>query len=215
MPEAFPARVAVRGVGRVVRPPDVADLTLVFEATRPTATEARDIGATTAARVIAAVKGAGVGNADIRTAGIDLQPAWEHDDRGRASRIGFTITHRIAARVRDLDAVGRILDAGLDAGATGVDAVTLGIADATAAETDARALAVADARQRAETIARAAGTSLGRLISLSEGVTLPPPNPRGFKEMRFAMAADASTPVEAGTLEVSVAIEATWELAGG
>jgi uncharacterized protein YggE len=116
--------------------------------------------------------------------------------------------------VRDLDAVGRTLDAGLDAGATGVDAVILGIADATAAETDARRLAVADARRRAETIAEAAGAAIGRLLTLSEGVSLPPPGPRGFKEMRFAMAsADAATPVEAGSLEVSVAVEATWELA--
>jgi uncharacterized protein YggE len=165
--------------------------------------------------VIAAVKDAGVAPADVRTAGIDVQPAWEHDDRGRARRTGFTVTHRLAARVRDLAAVGRTLDAGLDAGATGVDAVTLGIADATAAETDARRLAVADARQRAGTIADAAGTSVGRLLTLSEGVTLPPPGPRGFKEMRLAMAADAATPVEAGSLEVSVAIEATWELVGG
>jgi uncharacterized protein YggE len=215
MPEPFPARIAVRGVGRVVRPPDIADLTLVIEAIRPTATEARDVAATTAGRVIAAVKGAGVAAADVRTAGIDVQPAWEHDDRGRAHRTGFTVTHRLAARVRDLEAVGRTLDAGLDAGATGVDAVTLGIADPTAAETEARGLAVADARRRAETIAGAAGTRLGRLIALFEGVSLPPPGPRGFKEMRFAMAADAATPVEAGSLEVSVAIEASWELAQG
>jgi uncharacterized protein YggE len=215
MPDSFSARIGVRGVGRVFRPPDVADLTFVIEAIRPTATEARDVAARTADRVIAAVKGAGVADADVRTAGIDVQPAWEHDDRGRARRTGFTVTHRLAARVRDLDAVGRTLDAGLDGGATGVDAVTLGIADPTAAETDARRLAVADARQRAETIATAAGTAIGRLIMLTEGVTLPPPSPRGFKEFRMAAAMDAGTPVEAGSLEVSVAVEATWELGAG
>ena len=208
-------QIAVRGVGRVRRTPDVADLVLVIEAQRPTATEARDVAAGTADRVLDALRDAGIAPPDLRTAGIDVQPAWEHDDRGRARRVGFTVVHRLAARVRDLDAVGRTLDAALDRGATGVEGVALGIADPTDAETDARRLAVADARQRAETIAAAAGVRLGALLTLSEGVSLAPPGPHGGREMRFAMAADASTPVEAGSLEVSVAIEGIWELAAG
>ena len=211
-----PPRVAVRGIGRVRRAPDIADLTLVVEVIRPTATEARDGAARIARAVTDALRTAGVADPDLRTAGIDIQPAWETDDRGRSKRSGFTVIHRVAARVRDTDAVGRTLDAALDAGATGVDLVQLGIADPSDAETEARRLAVADAKARATTIAGAAGATLGALLAISEGVALQPPSPkRAGREMAFAMAADMGTPVEAGSLEVSVAVEAAWELAAG
>jgi uncharacterized protein len=212
---AEPAQIAVRGVGRVRRQPDVGDLTLVVEAIRPTATQARDLAATSATRVIAALRTAGLADEDLQTVGIDVQPSWEHDDRGRARRTGFTVTHRIAARVRDLDSLGRTLDAALDAGATRVDGVTLAIGDTSTAETDARRRAVADARTRAETIAQAAGTSLGRLLTLSEGVAVQSPGPLRAREMKLAAAADVATPVESGSLEVAVAVDATWELNEG
>ena len=100
--------------------------------------------------------------------------------------------HRVAARVRDVEAVGRTLDAALDAGATGVDLVQLGIADPRDAETEARRLAVADAQARAATIAEAAGAVLGPILAIAEGVALAPPEPkRGGRAMAFAMAADA------------------------
>lgn len=215
-PSTDAPRIAVRGVGRVRRAPDVADLTLVVEVIRPTATEARDGAARIARQVTEALRTAGVVDEDLRTAGIDIQPAWESDAQGRSRRSGFTVLHRVAARVRDVEAVGRTLDAALDAGATGVDLVQLGIADPRDAETEARRLAVADAQARAATIAEAAGAVLGPILAIAEGVALAPPEPkRGGRAMAFAMAADAGTPVEAGSLEVSVAIEAAWELIPG
>ena len=51
------------------------------------------------------------------------------------------------------------------------------------------------------------------LVLVTEGVSLPPPGPRGGREMKFAMAAaDVTTPVESGSLEVTVAVEVSWEL---
>src|SRR4051812_6034374 len=175
-PSSAPPRIAVRGIGRARRTPDIADLTLVVEVIRPTATEARDGAARTARQVTDALRAAGVTDEDLRTAGIDIQPAWESDAQGRSRRSGFTVLHRVAARVREVDAVGRSLDAALDAAAPGVDLVQLGIGDPREAETEARRLAVADAQARAATIAEAAGASLGPLLAIAEGVSLEPPS---------------------------------------
>ncbi len=152
-------------------------------------------------------------DADRRTAGLDVSPTWEHDGT-RSIRTGFTVTNRIAAIVRDLERVGAVLDAGLEAGATGLDGVRFDLADAAADTTEARRLAVLDARSRARTIAKAAGGRLGALVAVAEAGA-PVPLPRREARM-MAMAADAApTPVIPGSVEVTVSVTAEWELAAG
>jgi uncharacterized protein YggE len=207
------ARISVMGTGRVERAADIAHVTFVVEASRPTAAEARGAAAVTAAAVLEALAGAGVADADRRTAGLDVSPTWEHDGT-RSTRTGFTVTNRIAAVVRDLERVGAVLDAGLEAGATGLDGVRFDLADAASDTTDARRLAVLDARSRATTIAAAAGGRLGSLVAVAEAGA-PVPLPRREARM-LAMAADSSpTPVIPGSVEVTVSITAEWELLPG
>ena len=197
--EAASARVSVMGTGRVERAADIGHVTFVVEASRPTAADARGAAATTAAGVLEALAAAGVADPDRRTAGLDVSPTWEHDGT-RSIRTGFTVTNRIAAVVRDLERVGAVLDAGLEAGATGLDGVRFELADARADTTEARRLAVLDARSRATTIAEAGA---------------PVPLPRREARM-LAMAADMSpTPVIPGSVEVTVSVTAEWELVRG
>ena len=211
---AAPPTVTVAGSGRASRAADVADATFVVEALRPTAAEARASAAAVAAAVIDALRVAGVAESDLHTAGLDLSPSWEHDGT-RMVRTGFTVTNRIAATVRDLDAVGRVLDAGLGAGATGLDGVRFRLADEAAASDEARRAAVADARRRATTIAEALGGGLGTLIAVSEGTPVGPSPLREAKLAFAAAAADAPTPVLPGAVEVSVTVTAAWELLPG
>jgi uncharacterized protein len=207
------ARVSVMGTGRVERAADLAQVTFVVEASRPSAAEARGAAALTAAAVLEALAGAGVADADRRTAGLDVSPTWEHDG-SRSIRTGFTVTNRIAAVVRDLERVGAVLDSGLEAGATGLDGVRFDLADAAADTTEARRLAVVDARARATTIAEATGGRLGSLVAVAEAGA-PVPLPRREARM-LALAADASpTPVIPGSVEVTVSVTAEWELLPG
>lgn len=204
------ATVTVSGVGRASRSPDVADATFVAEATRPTAVEARGAAAAIASAVLAALGAAGVANDDLRTAGLDVSPTWEHDGQ-KMVRTGFTVTNRIAAVVRDLERVGRVIDAGLEAGATGLEGVHFRIDDEAQAATDARRQAVADARARATTIAEALGGRLGPLVRITEGV---PAGPAPLREAKMALmaAADVATPVQPGAVEVAVSVTGEWEL---
>lgn len=206
--------VVVTGTGRVRRAADIAQATFVVEGVRDTAAEARSVAASAAASVLAALGAVGIGGDDVRTAGIDVTPNWEHEGN-RPVRKGFTVSNRIAATIRDLEQVGTALDAALESGATGLDGVTFELAEAGPAETEARRLAVEDARARASTIAAAAGMTLGSLVGIAEGG---PPVPFPRREMRMAaMAADtfATTPVLPGSIEVAVSVTAEWELSAG
>lgn len=213
LPVPGPARthVAVTGTGRVERAADTAQATFIVEGIRPTAAQARSVAAGIAAEVLGSLTAAGLPAADIRTAGIEVTPTWDHDGN-RAVRTGFTVTNRISALVRDLELVGAVLDAGLESGATGLDGVSFQLADATGDATQARRLAVEDARARAATIAEAAGGTLGRLVSITEDA-VPGPTPRPAMRMA-ALAAESfsPTPVLPGSIEVAVTVTAEWEV---
>jgi hypothetical protein len=205
------ALVTVAGVGRVEREPDIARATFTVEATRETAADARGVSAATTEQVIAALRKAGVAEGDLRTASIDVSPAWEQRDN-QMVRSGFTVTNRLGVAVRQLDTVGTVIDAALGAGATGLDGISFGLADTSTASVEARTLAVADAKARATTIAKAADAKLGSLVDVTEGAA-DVPSPRPQARMMAAMAAaDVSTPVLPGRVEVSISVVATWEL---
>lgn len=205
--------VIVPGFGCVERAADIAGATFTVEVTRPLAADARAAAAEDAEAVLAALGEAGVARVDLRTAGLDVQPAWDHEGN-RPVRRGFTVTHRIAATVRDLEAVGRVVDAGLASGATGLDGVEFRLGDEGPAAEEARRLAVLDARTRAGIIAEAAGRRLGALRSLCEGGAAGSPSPRHEGRM-MAMAADTITPVLPGRIAVAVSVVGEWELADG
>ena len=119
------------------------------------------------------------------------------------------MTNTVEATVRAIETAGAVIDAALAAGATSMDGLTFRVADPTEALAEARRLAVADARTRAATLAAEADVRVGSVVAIVEGGELSAGPPRPVAEFRMKAAADASTPVEAGTTEltISVAVE--------
>jgi uncharacterized protein len=76
--------------------------------------------------------------------------------------------------------------------------------------TEARKLAVSDARAKAETYAAAGGFKLGNVVSLSEGTSYQPPMPYMAKAAR-AEAADA-VPVAQGEQALTIDVSITYEI---
>ena len=77
---------------------------------------------------------------------------------------------------------------------------------------EARKSAVEDARKKAETLAEAAGVTVGKVLSISESGGMTPPMPM-MKAMRAqGMMAEAAVPVEAGENTYTVQVNVTFEL---
>ena len=201
--------IVVSGTGRVAVQPDVADLRLGVTVAKPTVEAARGEAAATMDAILRAVDGAGVARADVRTAMLSVQPRYDYRD-GRAPVLtGYEIANVVEVSVRDLSALGDVIDATLTAGATSMDALSFRLADPRAAEREARRQAMAEARSRADVLAEAAGVTVQGVSDIVEGQPVRPPGPVA-KAQRMALAADAGTPVEAGTLEVAVTVSVTY-----
>jgi len=201
--------IVVSGTGRVAVQPDVADLRLGVTVAKPTVEAARGEAAATMDAILRAVDGAGVARADVRTAMLSVQPRYDYRDGRAAVLTGYEIANVVEVSVRDLSALGDVIDATLTAGATSMDALSFRLADPRPAEREARRQAMAEARSRADFLAEAAGVTVQGVSDIVEGQPVRPPGPVAKAE-RMALAADAGTPVEAGTLEVAVTVSVTY-----
>jgi uncharacterized protein len=211
MPDEQPAigSIVVSGTGRVAVQPDVADLRLGVTVAKPTVEAARGEAAATMDAILRAVDGAGIARADVRTAMLSVQPRYDYRDGRSPVLTGYEIANLVEISVRDLSVLGDVIDATLAAGATSMDALTFRVADPAPAEREARRQAMAEARSRADVLAEAAGLTIDGVSDIVEGQPVRPPGPVAKAE-RMALAADAATPVEAGTLEVIVTVSVTY-----
>ena len=91
-----------------------------------------------------------------------------------------------------------------------MDSLSFRVADPAPAEREARVLAMAAARARADVLAEAAGLAIVGVSDIVEGGPTRPPTPFPKAERMMMAAADVSTPVEAGSLEVAVSVTVTY-----
>lgn len=210
-----PATVSVSGHGSVNVVPDTAQVTIGVDVTLPTLEEAQAESTAQATAIIDAIKEQGVADEDVQTANYSVYVVRNYDPNGNPSEItGYQISNQVMVTIRDVNAVGEILTTVINAGANNIYGVTFFIDDQTVPASEARVLAVEDARRKAEELAAASGMTIGRVLAITEG-TQTPPYPIMYQRGGGGMAADAAAaPIEAGTNEVAVDVQITFELTG-
>jgi uncharacterized protein YggE len=203
--------ITVEGSGIVIVTPDEATLSLGVQTQAATASGAQQEASTAMTKIIAAVKAAGVEDADLATQWISLQPQVDYGPTGNGpSKVtGYQASQSLGVTVRHLDQTGAIIDAAVNAGANQVGGVSFSLADPSTATSKARAAAVADAQQRARTLAQAAGVTLGAPTSISEASA---PSPIPFAAAAPAGGAQVSNPVQAGMTQVEVDVQVTFAI---
>jgi uncharacterized protein len=209
-PPAPPRTISVGGTGRAALPPDIATVTIGVVHAGETVAAVRAEAAVAMHNVLGALREAGVAARDLRTSGLTLGPRYEYPSEGGQKLVGYELRNTVVARLRDLDRVSDAIDGALGAGATSLDGLTFDVEDRAAAEASAREAAVADALAKAGALARAAGATLGPVLSISEGSPeIPMPRP----QFRMAAMAASNTPVEAGEGEIVVSVDVTVAIA--
>ena len=200
----------VTAEGRTSRVPDVATIRagVVSQGASAAAALADNAGRMT--RVLAALKGAGVGPRDIQTSTVSLQPQYRYADNQPPVVTGYQATNSVAIRFRDVARAGAILDTLVAQGSNQIEGPTLSIDGPDAALDEARADAVKRAQARALLYARAAGLQVVRIVSIAESGQDAGGNPPPVVFAR-AMSAKA-TPVEAGERDVTVTVQVRFLL---
>lgn len=204
----------VTAEGRTVRVPDIATIRAGVVSQGTTAAATLSDNAARMARVLAALRKAGVAPRDVRTANVSLSPQYRYAENQPPALTGYQATNMVAVRFRDVAKSGAILDALVAEGANQIDGPTLSLDQPEAALDEARADAVRIARARAELYAKAAGLGVARIVSISESGSNAGDQPR--PPMLYAMRARgesaAPTQIASGETEVSVTLSVRFAL---
>ena len=162
------AVLEVSAEGRTTRVPDLATIRAGVVSQATTAAAALSDNAQRMARVLTALKRAGVAERDIATATVNLSPQYRYADNQPPAITGYQATNSVTIRFRDVARSGAILDALVAPGANQIDGPTLSIDKPDAALDEARTDAVKRARAKADIYAAAAGLRVVRVVSISE-----------------------------------------------
>lgn len=167
-------------------------------------------------RVFAALRRAGLEDEDLQTANLNVQPVyeWISDNRTRVLR-GYSATNTVAARVRDTDSFGGVVDAMVRAGANNINSITFGADDTADQMDEARRQAVARLIEKAELFADAAGVELCGIRTMNEQTAYPRAMApmanvvvTGSRMAQESFSADA--PIAAGELTLRATVNATF-----
>jgi len=202
--------IVVTGEGRIAAEPDMAVINLGVMREAATAGEAMSAASEAAAAVLAAVAEAGIEPRDVQTSSLNLQPRWDHSDQNGARLTGYIANNDLMIRVRDLDALGALLDTLVTTGANTINGLSFSVAEPRPLEDEARTAAVADARAKAERLAAAGGVTLGEVTTISEATMPPMPFPYPQAEMRMAA---SDVPIARGEIETVVTVTVVFSIA--
>ena len=211
--EARPRTVSVSGTGEVAAEPDLAQVTLGVEARKPALADARSEVSATVERVLTLCKTLGIDPKRVNATRVQIQPeySWNEKDRKRVL-LGYLVSRQVQVEVRDLELLGTLLERAVDAGVNQVNDPVLDSSRRKDLEREALVKAVEDARLNADTLARAAGVSLGPVRTLN-GATSAPPVPMYRRQVAMADAAMApEASYQTGEIKFSASVNAEYDL---
>lgn len=201
--------VTASGTGKATAAPDTAEMTFGATARSDDSRTALEQASKLSAAINAAVKDAGVAEEDIQTANVSVYPDYSNDG-DKAVVTGYRATVSVRARIRDMASIGDVIGAASAAGANEIGGPAFTLTDDAEKRSEAIELAVADARVRAGSMAKAAGKKVGDVLSISEtGVNVPVL----YNDSRtYAAAGALSVPIETGELEITANVTVVFEL---
>lgn len=206
-----PRTITVNATGLVRGTPDVMELTIGVSSRESSAAEALARNSERARKVIEVLLEAGVDEKDLQTTNLSVSPVYDDDGE---HVIGYAVSNTVEARIKELDEVGKVVDAAT--AVAGDDIVVNGLSfsfdDNTELVTQARTDAVKRARSQAEQLAAAAGVELGALLTLTEDSAPVGPAVDAAPRAAESDSGTAAPPIEPGTQALSVTVTLVYAI---
>ncbi len=208
-------RISVSGEGEATLAPDMAILNLSVVREAATAREALTANNDAMRKVLASMKESGIAERDLQTSGINIQPRYQYPDKNnglKEARItGYTVSNSLTVRIRDINAVGGILDKSVTLGVNRGGGLQFTNDNPKAALAEARKRAVVEATEKAKTLAEASGVNIGRILDINEQSYMPRPIMYA-QAMRAAAPEADSVPMAAGENSYRVNVNISFEI---
>jgi len=205
--------ITVSGDSSAVVPNDLARFVFGVQTARPTAQAALLAASTTMRRVISRVGAAGVARADTETSTVSVSRVSRPVRPGSGQRVvEYQAFESVRVTVRDVRSAGRVVDAAVAAGASGVNGPSFSPSNVRDAYKRTLVAAFRDARDKAERLAAEAGVRLGAPVSVREGTVAEPVPAAGVPDTVNRQARRRTTPVRPGTTQVTADVVVVFSI---
>lgn len=211
-----PRTLTVNGAGMAVVTPDIAYIYIGVHTEGGTAAAAVAENTANTSRLVDTLVKFGVDRKDISTSNFSIWPNQQYDPQtGQQIGMTYVVDNSVYVTVRQLDKMGELLDAAIQAGANSINSIQFDVADKSKALSEARINAAKNAKMQAEELAQAVGVKLGDVQSISFYDNTPYPAmdayARGMSGGGKAMA-ERPVPIEPGQLTITVTVTIAYEI---
>jgi len=220
--------ISVTGTGDMFAVPDTAEFTVTIDEKGKDVPTAQTAATTKGNAVIAYLKGQGIDQKDIQTTNYSVNPTYEYQNAscagasggapvycppGRQILTGYEVSQSLTVKVRDTQKAGAILSGVGGLGASNVSGLNFTVADQDLVEAQARDKAIADAKAKAETLAKSLGVKIVRVVGFSENQNYPVYAKSYALDSAAGSAAVAPSPeIPTGQNKITSNVSVTYEI---
>jgi uncharacterized protein YggE len=203
--------VTITADGSVKVVPDAVRMNATVTVIVGSSKEAQAQVSKTSAAVRAALTAAKIDKKDIATQSITVYPEYNYTQESGSKLIGYRSSQSFAIVIRNAANAGDIVDSVIAAGGDNlqINGVTPFVLDSTKAAEAARAVAVTNAKAKANSYAKLFGVKLGKVTYIVENSA-----PSSYPVQTMLGKADAatSTVVDLGQQDVTVSVTVRWAI---
>ncbi len=217
--------ITVSGEGEVSAVPDMATFSVTVQENAKIVKTAQDAATTKTNDIVAYIKSQGIADKDIQTADYSVYPQYDYVQAacstsgycpgGKQVLSGYQVSQTITVKVRDTAKAGDLLSGVGSRGASQVSGLSFTIDDQDKLESDARDEAIANAKKKADQLAKSLGVHVVRVVGFSESGSYPMPYAYGRGGVAMDMAAQEKSvapSIPTGENKITSNVTITYEI---
>ena len=200
------------GQGNVSQAPDLVTISFGVTKSSSTVSDAQNQTNKAINSVLENLKNLGVSEKDLKTTNYSVNPNYSFE--GVAKISGYTVVQNIELKIKDINNTNKAIDAITGNGGNLIGQVQFGFDDKTKAklEDKARKEAVGNAKEKAQSLAKAAGVRLGKIINVTESQDGSPRFIALDAPLRVGGAPEEKTEIPIGESSIKINIVLTYEI---
>lgn len=202
--------VTVSGEGKVKVAPDQASISISIETKGTKAEEVKRENDKKMDAILKFVKKSNIAAEDFQTQRISLNPNYDYEKK----KYSYVATQTVQILLRDLSKYDVLMEGLVSEGINRIDNVEFKSSKMTQLQSDARKLAMKDAKAKAEDFVSVLGQKVGKAILILDNSQTDHPQPRMYA-MKSSMAMDESAPRETlaiGEIEITANVSVNFVL---
>lgn len=216
------AKITVSGTSEIYVKPDLAVIDISVITQKKTVDEALSENAKSMNAVIDSVKNQGIEEKDIKTIAFNISPRYEYLKEGidiylypsgKRTLVGYEVTQSLEVKIRDMTKIGELIQGATDNGANDIGDLFFTIDNQDEFKAQAKAKAIEEAKNNAQTLASQLGVKLVRVLDFSEN-TYTPNYVNYFKDAAVGLESSSgpAPQIQTGENKIESTVTITYEI---